>query len=197
LGFRNTTEAFGSVAKTLHWLIAGFFLVSYSSAYYSVWFTVDGTDANSIAVQVHITAGILVAILILLRIYWRSTNVRPGRLPGPWYEHIAARAVHASLYAFMVIMPMTGYLGTHRDAEYLGLPKFGDTAAFAWIARRFDTTWEEFEVPLDFIHRDLGGSRVLWALIAIHIAAALYHHFIRRDVVLQRMLPSAAHSRRR
>jgi cytochrome b561 len=186
---RNTRDAFGSVAKTLHWVIAGVFAVSYCSAYYSVWFTVDGTTANSIAVQIHITAGILVAALILVRIYWRLMNVRPDRLPGSWYEHGAARIVHGALYAFMIVMPITGYLGTHRDAEYLGIPKFGDTAAFAWIARRFDTTWEEFEIPLDFIHRDIGGSKVVWILIVVHVGASLYHHFFRRDNVLRRMLP--------
>jgi len=69
LGFRNTSSSFGSVTKALHWTIATFFLLSYCSAYYSIWFTVDGTVANDIAVQIYITSGILVAGLILVRIY--------------------------------------------------------------------------------------------------------------------------------
>ena len=187
--YRNTSNGFGSVTKALHWAIAAFFLLSYSSAYYSVWFTVDGTDANWTAVQIHLTSGILVAALIVVRIYWRLTSSLPTPPAGDWYEHLAARLVHGSLYAFMIIMPVTGYFGTHRDAEYLGLTKFGDTSLFAWVASTFNTTWDDFEAPLDFVHRDVGGSKLVWMLITIHVGAALYHHFGRRDGVLVRMLP--------
>jgi cytochrome b561 len=189
LGYRNSADTFGSVTKALHWAIAAFFLLSYCSAYYSVWFTVDGTTANDVAVQIHLTSGILVAALILVRIYWRLTSTLPTPPAGEWYEHLAARVVHGSLYAFMIIMPVTGYFGTHRNAEYLGITKFGDTSLFAWIAATFDTTWEEFEAPLDFVHRDVGGSKVVWMLIVVHVGAALYHHFYRRDGALVRMLP--------
>jgi cytochrome b561 len=190
VGYRNTHDAFGSVAKALHWLIAAFFLCSYASVYYAIVFTVDGMRANDIAVQLHITCGILVAGLILLRIVWRHGNVRPTLPPGPALEHLTARIIHASLYACMILMPVTGYLGTYRDAEWLGLPNFGRTAAFEWIAERFDTRWEAFEVPMDFLHRDVGGSKLVWILIALHVGAALYHHFVRRDGTLLRMLPS-------
>ncbi len=164
-------------------------MLSYCSAYYSVWFTVNGTVANDVAVQIHITSGILVATLILIRIYWRLTSTLPTPPAGEWYEHLAARLVHGSLYAFMIIMPVTGYFGTHRDAEYLGLTKFGDTNLFAWVAATFNTTWEEFEAPLDFVHRDVGSSKLVWMLIVVHVGAALYHHFYRRDATLVRMLP--------
>jgi len=189
LGLRNTSSSFGSVTKALHWTIAAFFLLSYCSAYYSIWFTVDGTVANDIAVQIHITSGILVAALILVRIYWRLTSSLPTPPPGQRHEHLAARVSHRLLYACMIVMPITGYLGTYRDAEYLGITKFGDTSLFAWIASTFDTTWEEFEIRLDFVHRDILGSKLLWMLIAIHVGAALFHHFYRRDGVLTRMLP--------
>ena len=135
MGFRNTSSSFGSVTKVLHWTIAAFFLLSYCSAYYSIWFTVDGTVANDI------------------------------------------------------VMPITGYLGTYRDAEYLGITKFGDTRLFAWVAATFDTTWDQFERRFDFVHRDILGSKLLWALIVIHVGAALFHHVYRRDGVLTRMLP--------
>ena len=196
VGLRNSPEAFGSVAKTLHWLIAAFFLCSYASAYYAIVFTVDGMRSNDIAVQLHITTGMLVAGLIVLRIVWRLGNSRPAPPPGSALEHLAARSVHASLYAGMVLMPLTGYLGTYRDAEWLGLPNFGRTAAFGRIAERFDTPWEEFERPMDFVHRDVLGSRLLWLLIAIHVGAALYHHYHRRDGTLLRMLPEQRAARR-
>jgi cytochrome b561 len=189
MGYRNTDGSFGSVTKTLHWTIAAFFLVSYSSAYYSVWWTIDGTRANDIAVQTHIAAGILVAGLILIRLVWRLGGRPPASPPRPRYEHLAARISHGSLYALMIVMPLTGYMGTYRDAEYLGISKFGDTSTFAWIARTFDTSWEAFERPMDLVHRDILGSKLLWMLILVHISAALFHHYYRRDGILLRMLP--------
>ena len=189
MGFRNTSSSFASVTKALHWTNATFFLLSYCSAYYYIRFTVDGTVANDIAVQIYLTSGILVAGLILVPIYWRLTGTLPTPPAGEWYEHLAARVSHGSLYIFMIVMPITGYLGTYRDAEYLGITKFGDTSLFAWVAATFDTTWEEFEIRLDFVHRDILGSKLLWMLISIHVGAALFHHFYRRDGVLTRMLP--------
>ena len=189
MSYRNSNDSFGSVAKTLHWTIAAFFLLSYCSAYYSIWFTVDETVANSITVQIHITSGILVSMFIFVRIYWRLTNMPPAPPPGEPHEHLAARLSHRTLYAFMIVMPITGYMGTYRDAEYLGISKFGDTRMFAWIAATFDTTWEEWEVNLDFIHRSVLGSKLLWVLLVVHIAAAFFHHFHRRDGTLLRMLP--------
>jgi cytochrome b561 len=189
MGLRNTIENFGSLTKFLHWAIAGFFVVSYCSAYYAIWFTVDGMVANDTAVQIHITSGILVSFFILVRVYWRLTNSLPTPPPGTPQEHLAARLSHRTLYVFMVVMPLTGYLGTYRDADYLGVANFGDTRLFAWIAETIDTTWEEWEVAFDVVHRTVLGSKLLWILLVIHISAALFHHFHRRDGTLRRMLP--------
>ncbi len=189
MALRNTNDSFGSLTKFLHWTVAGFFIVSYCSAYYAIWFTVDGMVANDIAVQIHITSGILVSFFILVRVYWRLTNSLPVPPPGTPQEHFAARLSHRTLYVFMVAMPITGYLGTYRDADYLGVTNFGDTRLFAWIAATIDTTWEEWEVAFDYVHRTILGSKLLWILLLIHIGAALFHHFHRRDGTLERMLP--------
>ena len=189
MGARNTSAAFGSVAKTLHWIVAGSFFLSYVTAYYAILFTVDGTVANDVVVQLHITLGLLVTVPIVLRIYWRWANPRPAFLPSPAWQRRAAQLVHGSLYGLMVLMPVTGYLGTYRDAEYLGITNFGDTRLFAWLGARLGTTWEAFEVPLDYLHRDVGGGGLLWVLILTHVAAVLYHALVRRDGTLRRMLP--------
>ncbi|WP_289085437.1 hypothetical protein [uncultured Sulfitobacter sp.] len=83
----------------------------------------------------------------------------------------------------MIVMPITGYLGTYRDAEYLGITKFGDTSLFAWVAATVDTTWEEFEIRLDFVYREFLGPKLLWMLISIHVGAALFHHFYRSTAI--------------
>ena len=68
----------------------------------------------------------------------------------------------------MVVMPITGYLGTYRDADYLGVTNFGDTRLFAWVAETIDTTWEEWEVAFDYVHRTVLGSKLLWILLLIY-----------------------------
>ena len=189
MAYRNSTEHFGSVAKTLHWAIAVCFVIAYSSVYYAIVYTVDGQVANDIAVQIHITTGIVTAGLIAIRVYWRLSGIRPDFLVTDEKLQLAAKISHGALYACMIVQPITGYLGTYRDAEYLGIPNFGNTALFAWIATTFDTNWEAWEAPMDFIHRSVLGSKLLWMLIVIHIAAALLHHFYWKDRTLIRMLP--------
>jgi cytochrome b561 len=189
MAFRNTAEIFGSVAKSLHWAIAVCFLISYCSVYYAIAYTVDGQVANDIAVQIHITTGIVVGVLVAVRVYWRLTGIRPGFLTSNDNFERAARVSHGALYACMIIQPITGYLGTFRDADYLGVTNFGDTAMFAWIAATFDTTWEAWEAPMDFVHRAVLGSKLIWMILVIHIGAALAHHFYWKDDTLTRMLP--------
>ena len=68
------------------------------------------------------------------------------------------------------------------------IPRFADTYLFSTVVEGWmGLTWEQFEAPMDFIHKK-GGAYVVWVLIAAHAAAALYHHYIRKDVVLKRML---------
>ncbi len=189
MAYRNSHEQFGSVAKTLHWAIAVCFVIAYTSVYYAIVYTVDGQVANDIAVQIHITTGIVAAGLIAIRVYWRLAGIRPDFLVTDEKLRLAAKISHGTLYACMIVQPITGYLGTYRDAEYLGITNFGNTALFAWIAATFDTNWEAWEAPMDFIHRSVLGSKLLWMLIVVHIAAALLHHFYWKDQTLIRMLP--------
>jgi cytochrome b561 len=53
------------------------------------------------------------------------------------------------------------------------------------------TDWERFEPPVDAVHHFV-GEWIAWVVVGLHIAAAMFHHFIRRDSVLRRMLPAAA-----
>jgi cytochrome b561 len=92
----------------------------------------------------------------------------------------------------MVIMPVTGYLGTGADTVYFNITQFRETAIYDYlIIQILGLDWETFEAPMDFIHKDIGGSLVMWILIALHVGAALFHHFVRHDDVLRRMLPGS------
>jgi cytochrome b561 len=179
-----------SVAIALHWLIALLFLGSYVSVYYRRYLTEKQTPENMTALQIHLAIGVTIAAIVALRILWRLTHTPPPLEPGPRWQHTAAHGLHYLLYAVMIIMPITGYLGTGVATEYFGIPKFEDTALFQWlVADKLQLTFKDFEKPIDFIHKN-GGAYLIWVLILGHAAAALYHHVAVRDATLTRMLPA-------
>lgn len=185
-------QRYTGVAIALHWLIALLFLGSYISVYYRRYLTEPKTDENMTALQLHLAIGITIAALVVLRVLWRMTHTPPPMEPGPRWQHAAAHGLHYVLYAVMIIMPITGYLGTGVATEFYGIPKFEDTALFQWlVVDTWQTTFKEFEKPIDFIHKN-SGAYLVWVLILGHAAAALYHHYALRDATLARMLPAAA-----
>ena len=193
MAIRNTTLSYGSMAKFLHWSIAWLFLAAYCVVYYRHWFTEPKTPPNMTALHLHLSFGISIGVFVLLRVIWRFSNPVPEEPPGSQWEHLAARAGHRLLYFFMIMMPITGYIGTGVATEFFYLfqiPKFADTAVFQWVvADTLGMTFKEFEKPVDFFHKDIGGALLVWVLIVLHIGAAFFHHFHKKDDVLVRMLP--------
>lgn len=189
--FKNTTDHYGAIAKCLHWGTAFLFLVSYTSVYYRHWFTEKDTPENWTALQLHLSIGVTIGVVVVLRIIWRMTNRVPDFESGTKLEHLAAYAGHYALYAIMITLPVTGYLGTKVDTEYFFLfdiPMFESTSLFsAVISDGLGISYEAFEAPLDFIHKQILGAWLAWILIAGHVAAALYHHFIKHDRTLRKM----------
>ena len=187
----NTAENYGSIAKWFHWLTAVLILGSYCAVYYRHWFTEEKTPENWTALQLHLSLGITIAVVVALRILWRAMNRLPDPEPGSRLEHLAAHLGHYALYAVMVIMVITGYIGTGVDTEYFfmfDIPKFEHTPVFsALVSDGLGVSFEDFEKPVDFIHKDILGAWVVWLLISGHALAALLHHFVRKDRTIYKM----------
>jgi len=191
---KNTAENYGSVAKWFHWLTAVFFLASYCTVYYRHWFTDDKTPENWLALQLHLSIGISIAVVVALRIIWRVFNRVPDLERGTALEHGLAHIGHYTLYGIMIIMPVTGYIGTGVNTEFymmFDIPKFESTQLFTFVVSdMLDMTFKEFEEPVDFIHKDIMGVWIVWLLIVGHASAALYHQFIKKDRTLSKMTTS-------
>ena len=189
---KNSPTHYGKVARTLHWLTALLFLLAYCSVYYRQWFTEAQTPENWTALQLHLSFGVTIAVLVVLRLYWRLTNVQPAAEPGSALMQKAAHLGHLVLYGVLIVMPLTGYLGTGVATEFFFLfeiPKFADTWLFqVLIAEGLGLSFEQFEAPIDFIHKQ-GGAYLVWLLIVGHAAAALFHHYHLKDRTLLKMLP--------
>lgn len=191
LPFKNTENTYGIIAIALHWIVAVAFILNYAIIYYREWFVEEGSESIRTLVSYHTAIGVSVVVFVLLRIIWRLMNKQPNEVPGSKMEHLAAHAAHIMLYAVMIILPLSGYLGTGGPSQlffFIEIPRFADTQLFKTVVEGWmSLSWEQFEAPMDFIHKQ-GGAYVVWVLIALHAGAALFHHFIRRDAVMKRMI---------
>ena len=129
----------------------------------------------------HKSTGILILALLALRLLWRLSHRAPA-LPRemlPW-ERAAAHLSHFLLYALMIALPLTGWVISSASAVpfriFWAIPLPAIVAPDKALADLFAT-----------IH---GWLAALLALVlAAHIGAALRHHYVKRDMVLARMLP--------
>lgn len=135
--------------------------------------------------------GISIAAVVVLRIIWRSINPTPDFVPGFRFAHLAAHWGHYILYAVMILMPLSGYIGTGVDTEFFLLfdvTKFESTSLYQLIVTDWmGLTFEAFEAPIDFFHKEIMGKWFVWLLILGHASAAMYHHFVKKDRTLKRM----------
>lgn len=146
--------------------------------------------------QLHKSVGITILLAAILRILWRLTH-RPPELPAdmPAVEKLAAHAGHFGLYALMLALPLTGWALV--SASVLHIPTFL-YGAIPWPDLPILSALHDkapAEAALKAIHAT--GAFGLIALVSLHAAAALRHHFIVRDDVLTRMLPWPQHPARR
>ncbi|MBB1442377.1 cytochrome b [Pseudoalteromonas sp. SG43-3] len=192
MNLKNSNDNYDLITKTLHWLTAFLFLGAYISVYYRHWFTNVKTPENWSALQLHLSFGISIGVFVLLRIIWRLLNTQPSEEPGTPLEHKLAKIGHYVLYAIMIVTPITGYLGTGVATEFFFLfdiTQFPDTWVFThFIAQGMEVNFIDFEKPIDFIHKDVLGHWLVWLLILGHVLAALYHHLVKKDRTLKKML---------
>ncbi|MGD8524915.1 MAG: cytochrome b [Thioalkalispiraceae bacterium] len=188
---KNTRQNYGRIARWLHWATALLFLLAYCAVYYRHWFTEKQTAENLVALQLHLSAGISIGVIVILRIIWRYLNIQPEMEPAPRWQQLLAHTVHYGLYTVMILMPLSGYLGTGIATEYFylfQLPKFEDSWLFNVLVWDYlGLSFKEFEEPVDFFHKKIMGAWLVWILVLGHAAEALYHHFVMHDRTLLKM----------
>ncbi|SFM69308.1 cytochrome b [Rugamonas rubra] len=188
--WKNTPSRFGTLAKFFHWTSAAAFIAAYVVVYYVIWFMDDSAPESWPVLNVHWALGMLVGALVLPRLLWRLLDGQPADPPGSKLEHRLAHAAHWGLYGLLLLLPLTGYVGTDAatDFGWFAVPSFRETRLFEWLAGLGGLSWETFEPPVDAVHHFV-GKWIAWGVVALHVAAALFHHRVRRDTVLSRMLP--------
>jgi|SRR5579871_5661000 len=186
---RNSQLRYGSVAMTLHWLIAAFVLVNLCLGLYMAG--LPHIDPNRFLIfQTHKSIGLTVLVLSIVRLGWRLINPIPplplGMNPA---LRLGARAAHYLLYFLIVAIPLAGWAMVSSSSLGLPTPYFG---LFSWPNIPFLA-----DLPRTVKMHNLtlfGTTHALLAYLMIglfvfHVLGALYHQFLRRDDVLRRMLP--------
>jgi cytochrome b561 len=176
---KNTRSRYGWVSVSIHWLMAvtvismfalGFWMRRLT--YYDPWYN----DAPTI----HKSVGILLFILLLARMVWRSINIRPNAEPThKKWERTAAHLAHFALYGLMLGLMVAGYLISTADGRPIEVFEiFSVPAIFHGVANQEDIAGD--------IHEILAWTLI--SLAGVHALAALKHHFINRDSTLLKML---------
>jgi cytochrome b561 len=176
-----SNTGYTGTAKTLHWLI----LVLLIAQFIFAW-TMPHIGRNTpvtTLISLHFTFGIVILAVAVVRLLWRATHGEPKPEDGapPW-QTASARVIHWLLYLLLFVVPILGWI----NASWLNMPivMFGGALPRLIAPRVPGWGWT------GDVHSIL-AEYVLLVLVGLHVAAALYHYFIRRDGVLQRMLPGA------
>ena len=187
---RNTSLRYGIVAMSFHWTIATLIILNVVLGIWFVNFLERGDPTRGTVVSLHETFGILVLLLSLLRLGWRLMNPIPA-LPADFSpgKRMFARGTHYTLYALMILVPLIGWaLASIPDRPLvLGLgtipwPKIFYIAVLSADAKKVAAG---IIAPSHIILAFL-----LFALAVGHLCAALFYHgMIRKDQILQRMVP--------
>jgi cytochrome b561 len=178
----ENAPGYTGTAKALHWTIVALLIVQFVLSWAMPEIRRD-TKPDTL-INLHLSFGALILGVAIIRLCWRATHAEPPPQDGvpPWQLQ-SARIVHWLLYALLFVLPILGWINASWrgfPATVFGLfdlPKLVATRAPGW-------RWTG----------DVHGLLAYYAmltLIALHVAAGLYHYFIRRDGVLQRMLPGA------
>ncbi len=183
----SDTTRYTKVAITLHWVIALAIIAQLATG------IIMGYDLLPKArlfplYQFHKSLGLSVLVLSLLRLVWRMMH-RPPAYPShmPRWEVIAAKISHYAFYIFMIGVPLTGWLLVSSSSRGLPTIWFG---LFEWPNLPGIADLDNKQA-VNGVARGLHVymAYATLALLGLHIAAALKHHFIEHDEVLHRMIP--------
>jgi cytochrome b561 len=170
---RDSKERYGTISKLFHWgmaILLGWQMLRFFDR------IEDGEHwVGQTLVPWHTEVGSLLLLFVVARLVWvAKQEARPVQDPA---TAILVRTGHGLLYACMVLLPVTGVLG--RIGGGRGWSPFEVTI----IPPGPEVAWAE---ALSSLH-----SPISWAFLALlvgHVTITLWHHFVRKDDRLRRMV---------
>ena len=170
---------FDPTAKWLHWLIGTIVIIM---LIFGRTMEALPLTEREVIIMAHSGLGTLVLLLMLARWGWRLSHEPPAEIStmGTWQTRLA-KLMHWSLYVLLVVQPILGILQAMYIADY-------EILAFGVIDYSALAADDAERARVFHVLHGLNAT-VLSILVIGHIGAGLYHHFIKKDAVLRRMLP--------
>ncbi len=176
---RTSPDRYGAATITLHWLMLVLLAAVYATIELREYFP-RGSDPREALKSLHFMLGLSVLLFVALRIYARAKSPTPAIVPPiPKWQQLAAGTTHLALYAFMIAMPIAGWIILSAEGD--PVPFFGLT--LPPLVGKSEALAEQVEE----VHETVGT--IGYFVIGIHAAAALFHHYVTRDNSLLRILP--------
>lgn len=181
MAIQKIANRYHAASIALHWLMLALFVAVYATIELRVLFD-KGTALRETLKSLHFMFGLLMFLLVWLRVAMRAKYPAPRIEPAPArWQAAAAKLAHLALYAFMIGMPLAGWLMLSASGK--PVPFFGlELPALIGVNKPLAGQIKE-------IHELVGT--IGYYLIGAHAAAALFHHYIQRDTTLLGMLPKA------
>jgi cytochrome b561 len=169
---------YGTTAKVFHWLVVALLIVQYPLGKLMPHIHRGMTPGD--AMTFHISFGIAILALMVLRLLWRITHPVAPASSLPAWQQLVSEAVHWLLYVLVLASTMTGWI-------------FASERGWS-ISLFFATPLPRLPIEGSLLARSIGNwhGTMEWALLLLigaHVAAAMAHTFIFRDRIMQRMLP--------
>ena len=179
-GSADLSQPYNRVAKLFHWVIVALLVMQVSIALV-LPSVLPATAEGSLAAW-HLSVGSTILFIMVLRLAWRLTHTPP---PPPAdlspSLQLLSRGTHWAFYAILIVLPVLGWITANAYGATVHL--FGLIPLPALVASD-----KAFAEAVGQVHGAV--ATVLLALMALHIAGVLYHAFVKRDRVAQRMLPT-------
>ena len=174
---KNTNTHYGVITKGFHWLL--FFMLTFSMVAGNFLTSMPKGAEKLQAAGMHKSFGAIILTLILLRFGWKLINPTPKTSDDTSaVENLLAHGMHWVLYALMFAQPISGILMSQAAGYPVSV--FGLFELPTFISKE-PSSAEMFR----------NGHGVIWILLAVaavgHIAAAMFHHLIKKDDVLRSM----------
>jgi cytochrome b561 len=186
----DTHNTYNKVSRLLHWTIAVLIIGLLCGG-----LLMGNIPNSSLALKVgvynwHKSIGLTILVLSIIRLVWRLTH-RPPALPDSMKkgEVMITKIMHTAFYVFMIVMPLVGW-------SIISTSKFPSKLFNSPVTIPVLPFWKDLgAAPKKEIHELFEETHEIMAFIAIalivlHVAAALKHHFVAKDDILVRMMPS-------
>jgi cytochrome b561 len=175
--FMNTQDQYGLIARLLHWFIAALVIgMLVGGGLLSV---LPPGGFRNLVIAAHKSIGVIIFLLMIGRLLWRNFNLQPRDLGNLPLLNYIAHVLHVCLYVLVLLQPLSGILMSQAHSY--------PVAVFGWF-KLPPLVWQS--PSLGNFFREVHGvtAILLTAVIAVHAAAALKHHFIDGDLTLMRMI---------